>query len=431
MRTSCVARIGAVAPARLPRTQTGPSPMLSVAEAKPSFVPAIVSRNGARWSRSGSSSRGPTWGVPESLVLTGNGSPGCERLRRDPARPREGGRDLLGRALEDPAWRAGVRRDRPDVEAAARERACGVREHAAVAAPGRQSRRPARRGSAAAAHRRRAGSRTGSTSACRVLADEGDPAPVRRPVGIAVAAAARHLPVADVEIAVADETTAAARPREASAEVFQATAASRGSGASATAVRRSRARPAMPPYAARRGRTASRFRRRTSAAASASVATGPTHTSSPSKSSQPRRERPLHENGSELGCELVLGIGEQLALGELRPPDQLAEPDEELRLERADGELPPVGRRVDPVAGEPTREEARQRVAAEPVRDEPVRAVRHRDRRAGRRARCAPARAALPGSPRRRRVRRRRGRRAAAAAGRARCPRARPPSRGS
>ena len=76
MRTSWVARIGPVALARLPRTQTGPSPMLSVAEAKPSFVPATVSRNGARWSRSGSSSRGPTCGVPESLVLTGNGSPG-------------------------------------------------------------------------------------------------------------------------------------------------------------------------------------------------------------------------------------------------------------------------------------------------------------------------------------------------------------------
>ena len=50
--------------------------MLSVAEAKPSFVPAMVSRNGARWSKSGSSSRGPTSGVPESLVFSGNGSPG-------------------------------------------------------------------------------------------------------------------------------------------------------------------------------------------------------------------------------------------------------------------------------------------------------------------------------------------------------------------
>src|SRR4029078_4033461 len=74
--TCCVARIGPVALARLPRTQTGPSPMLSVAEAKPRLVPAIGSRNGAPAERSGSSSRGPTWGVPESLVLTGNGSPG-------------------------------------------------------------------------------------------------------------------------------------------------------------------------------------------------------------------------------------------------------------------------------------------------------------------------------------------------------------------
>ena len=48
MRTSCVARIGPLALGRLPRTQTGPSPTLSVADAKPSFVPAIVSRNGER-----------------------------------------------------------------------------------------------------------------------------------------------------------------------------------------------------------------------------------------------------------------------------------------------------------------------------------------------------------------------------------------------
>ena len=48
MRTSWTARIGPVVVDRLPRTQTGPSPTLSVAEAKPSFVPATVSRKGAR-----------------------------------------------------------------------------------------------------------------------------------------------------------------------------------------------------------------------------------------------------------------------------------------------------------------------------------------------------------------------------------------------
>ena len=70
------------------------------------------------------------------------------------------------------------------------------------------------------------------------------------------------------------------------------------------------------------------------------------------------------------------------------PADQLAEPEEELRLERADGQLAPVGGRVDPVAGEAAGQEARERIAAEPVRDEPVRAVRHRDRQPGAAARA-------------------------------------------
>ena len=50
-----------------------------------------------------------------------------------------------------------------------------------------------------------------------------------------------------------------------------------------------------------------------------------------------------------------------------------------MRLERADGEPAPVCGRVDPVAGESAREQVRPRVAANAVRDEPVRAVRHRD----------------------------------------------------
>ena len=56
--------------------------MLSVAEAKPSFVPATLRRNGARWSKSGSSSRGPVRGVPESLVFSGNASPGSRVRER-------------------------------------------------------------------------------------------------------------------------------------------------------------------------------------------------------------------------------------------------------------------------------------------------------------------------------------------------------------
>ncbi len=37
---------------------------------------------------------------------------------------------------------------------------------------------------------------------------------------------------------------------------------------------------------------------------------------------------------------------------------------------------------VDPVTGEPARQEARKRIASAPVRDEPMGAVRHRDRQA-------------------------------------------------
>ena len=309
-----VARIGAVAPGRLPRTQTGPSPMLSVAEAKPSFVPAIVSRNGARWSRSGSSSRGPTCGVPESLVFAGNGSPGVERLRAVtlPDRVKAGAICSAAARSSDAAWPAAVGRDRPDVEAAARERARGVGEQAAVAAPGRQrddllsAGQPLQATAVAPDHVQARGALAG------ILAHEGDPAPVGRPVGIAVAAAARHLPVADVEIAVTDGDDGwGEAARGLAPAVFQATAASRGSGASATAVRRSRARPAMPPYAARRGRTAcavpppklGRCLRERRDRADAHVLAV--------EELEPRRERPLHENGGELGCELVLGIGER------------------------------------------------------------------------------------------------------------------------
>ena len=69
-----------------------------------------------------------------------------------------------------------------------------------------------------------------------------------------------------------------------------------------------------------------------------------------------------------------------MAIAQLGALDQLAEPEEELRLERADREVTPVGGLVDAVAGEAAGEKARQRVAAEPVGDELVRSVCHRDR---------------------------------------------------
>ena len=105
---------------------------------------------------------------------------------------------------------------------------------------------------------------------------------------------------------------------------------------------------------------------------------------------QPLGERPRLEDGGELGCELLLPLGIELASGELGPLDQLAQPPEELRLERPDRQVPSVCGRVDPVAGEAAREEARERITAQPVRDEAVRAVRHRDRQPGA-ATCARA----------------------------------------
>ena len=95
---------------------------------------------------------------------------------------------------------------------------------------------------------------------------------------------------------------------------------------------------------------------------------------------QPLGERPCLEHGAELGGERVLSIWIELGCRELRPLDQLAQPREELRLERPHRQMPIVGRPVDPVAGKAAGEEARERITAQPVRDEAVRAMRHRDR---------------------------------------------------
>ena len=105
---------------------------------------------------------------------------------------------------------------------------------------------------------------------------------------------------------------------------------------------------------------------------------------------QPLGERPCLEHGAELGGERVLSIWVELARGELGPLDQLAQPREELRLERPHRQMPSVGGRVDPVAGEAAGEEARERITAQPVRDEAVRAVRHRDRQPGAAAGACP-----------------------------------------
>ncbi len=80
------------------------------------------------------------------------------------------------------------------------------------------------------------------------------------------------------------------------------------------------------------------------------VATGPTQTSSPSQRLEPLGQRPAcaktaASSAASASCVVVV-----LAGGELGPPDELAQPDEELRLERGDRQPASVGRLVDPVA---------------------------------------------------------------------------------
>ena len=115
-----------------------------------------------------------------------------------------------------------------------------------------------------------------------------------------------------------------------------------------------------------------------SAWASARVATGPTQTSSSSNSASHRGERALREAARELLAQRLLPRA-VLAFGELRVAEKLADPGEEDGLEGGERQVASVGGRVGRVAGEAAREEARQRVSSEPVGDQLVCAVRHRD----------------------------------------------------
>src|SRR5207237_4254871 len=74
----------------------------------------------------------------------------------------------------------------------------------------------------------------------------------------------------------------------------------------------------------------------------------------------PRRERPGGEALLELGGQRVL-VGVALARRERGPAGELAQPREEARLERGDGEVAAVGGAVDPVAGEAPRERPAER----------------------------------------------------------------------
>jgi hypothetical protein len=68
-----------------------------------------------------------------------------------------------------------------------------------------------------------------------------------------------------------------------------------------------------------------------------------------------------------------------LASRELRQPDELAEPLPELRLERGDRQEAPVSGRVDAIAGDASREQPRHLLTVDAVRDQILRAVRHRN----------------------------------------------------
>ena len=418
--------------ARLPRTHTGPSPMLSVAEAKPSFVPAMVSRNGARWSKSGRSSRGPTSGVPESLVFSGKGSPGSSvRKAIVPLRLNAGTICSAG-PLTARRGSTDRRVDRPDVEAASGERARRVREQPPVAAPGGHRDDLVAAGQALQAAAVAAHDVEARRALAGVLADEGDPAPVGRPVRLAVGPARRDRAVADVEIAVArgdDELRQSARgfgvrrPRPDRQAAAAAPAPLRSGEAELC--------PAMPPYAARRERTAGRFPLRTPPrpprAWRQARRTRPRRRTACSQSSSVRPARTAASSAPSSSCAVRV----EVPLRELGPADHLAEPEEELGLERSDREPAAVRGLVDPVAGEAAREEARERVAVESVRRRGGASRASSRSSDARRGPCARARARPRAAPRRRRARRRRDRRAAAAAARAPCPRARPPSRGS
>ena len=167
-----------------------------------------------------------------------------------------------------------------------------------------------------------------------------------------------------------------------------------------------------------------------SVAASSRVETGPTQTSSSPKWASQSASDLRREDLGELVRELVL-VGCVLPLRELGSAEELAEPREELRLERADGQMASVRCRVGAVAREPAGEHPRHRLSAEAVRDEVMRAVGHRDGDPCSLAGALALERARPGSRRPLRARPPRGRPPGRAATRARCLRVRPPSRGS
>ena len=327
MRTSWTARIGPTAVGLLPRIQTGP-------------FADVVGRRGEAELRAGDRQ-------PERRALVEVGQqlararPAACRSRSSssgtarrgssvravtfPARVKPGAICSSG-PVSDATRRAAVGRDRPDVEAAARERARRVGEEAPVAAPGGQrddlvaARQPLQAAAVAPDHVEARGALAG------ILAHERDPAPVRRPVRIAVAAAARAAGVRRRR----DRRPAPRRRRRRARPLPRPPCSRRRPRARAAAPARPRSggvelgppcRRMLPDAGGRHDGSAAELgrglRERRDRADADVLAV---------EELEPVVERPLREDAGELGRERVLGVGDELALGELRPPDQLAEP---------------------------------------------------------------------------------------------------------
>ena len=325
---------------------------------------------------------GPRCGVPASLVFSGNGSPGSRVWNAIlPSRPNEGAICSAAPA----ATRRGLPPAGSIVQMSKLPPASGLAAYASRGPSPRQAgidttcvavRQPAQAAAVAAddVEARRA--------LAAVLADEGDPAAVGRPVRLGVGPRRRgDRALADIEVAVARGDDGCGRPRRR----FRVPVPGGGGEQRQWRERRcdqekSELRPPcrrmLPDRSGRQAGSGRRTPRRPRRA----WRPGPRRHPRRRRAATTRRACRVGEARRELGGELLLSVGHEVQLRQLRAADHLAEAEEELGLERADREQAAVGGLVDPVAGEAAGEEARQRVAAEPVRDEPVRAVRHRDR---------------------------------------------------
>ena len=350
MRTSCRA------PSRRPAPRGAAHPDRPVADVVgcggEAELRAADGRAGtARAGRSRAGARaGPTCGVSASLAFDGAARPARSRGRQLAVALHVGWTCSAGQVVT-PALRPVVEVDRPDVEAAARERARGEGDPAAVAAPGGHrddllaTRQPPQAAAVAAddVQARR--------GAAALLADEDDSAAVGRPVGLGVGPAVVIVLArrrgrrsrGDDELRASSRRFGVRRPRPRRRAAAAARGATRSGQAELLA-------PCGRMLADRADGGAGSLAERLGA--SARVATGPTQTSSSSKSSSHSSSGCVGEDAPSSAASASCAVGVELPLGEVGPADHLAEAEEELRLERGDRQVAAVGRLVDPVAGE-------------------------------------------------------------------------------